>query len=397
MIISTIAGNFVGRIGSTKDTGGRLWLCYHNEEQIAMPINQGQKFVAGAAYGALVTIMPLISLAVGCGSSSADAKKQRRVREEYTTAFYRDERPIHLAIKMVDQDGRPAERYEFKIALTRLHTLLWLFSWTADECYHLTTNDEGLALLDKPGRKAGLALLREVSTARYVFSKSLRGMGTVPMPKLTDVPQPIQLKVIRHDPPPKLLQFSTPYKEFPAEAVNILAFDPASPVALAAPAGGMTVGIHSIGDVTPEGELLIRVDNARMASAEEMVFMGWSKAPPSATPVEWSVTLHGNGRFLLHETDDDYVSYAPTDGYTDSLSWKMRVEGNEGAGISKFVYVRDSASGTYFWLNIAIGLRNNNKMDVHLEGCTNPDGSNNLYRDVWPDKEEFERYSRRCP
>ncbi len=362
-----------------------------------MPINLSHKCVAGVARGALLTIMPLILLAVGCGSSSADAKKQRTVREEYTAAFYRDARPMHLAIKMVDQDGRPAKRYEFKIALTRLHTFLWLFSWTADECYRVTTNDEGLALLDKPGRKAGLALLREVSTARYVFSKSLRDMGTVPMPKLVDIPQPIQLKVIRHDPPPKLLQFSTPYKEFPAEAVNIFAFDPASPVALAAPAGGTTVGIHSIRGATPEGELLIRVDNARMAAAEEMIFMGWSKATPSATPVEWSMNLHGNGRFLLRETDDDYVSYAPTDGYTDSLHWKMRVEGNKGAGVSKYLYARDSLNGRYYWLNIVIGLRNNNMLDIHLEGCTNPDGSNNLYRDVWPDKEEFERYSRRCP
>ena len=252
-------------------------------------------------------------------------------------------------------------------------------------------------MLNKPGKKAGLAILREVSIGRYVFSKSLREMGTVSMSKLTDVPQPVQFKVIRHGPPPMLIHFSTTYKEYPAEDANVIGVDLARPTAVHAPSGGVTLRMQEIGKGSMEGLLLLRIENASRAAIEEMKIMKWSKERPAEKPAEWSMTVDGNGRFMLASAADEFVSCAPGGVYDERITWNRTVTQNQGGGISQCFYAKDGITGRYSWLKIAVGLRYKKMLDVYIEGLTNPEGSTNLYEDVWPDKEAFDRYVRSCP
>jgi hypothetical protein len=314
---------------------------------------------------------------LACGGGTAN---ERRAQEELVAAAEKDERPINFTFRMLDQDGNGARNFRFKVGLDRLHRFLWIWPYTREECHQVATDENGYVRMVMPGKKASYVAFKETDIDEYIFSKALVQLSLVPMRVFTDVAKPVELKVIRHGAPPQLREYHPHSLVVPAMKRNTFA---------------LSVSDGTVKSEFAEGELQIEVENS-MAVCEGLAggkpaHLGGDRA--TNNPLI-RVCIRARPGYVIAKSDDEFVSYAPTEGYGREICTGTAEDPSWSP--CKF-FVKKEDGSAYYWIGLEIGCNGNHGIFFDLDGRTNLDGSNNLYKDRWPYKDEFKRYSERCP
>ncbi|MGA9750624.1 MAG: hypothetical protein WBS54_02430 [Acidobacteriota bacterium] len=328
----------------------------------------------------------------------------------------KEQRPVHLVIRATDQFGSPAVGFPVEIEMWWMSRYFWIFPLLArhqSSCL-VKTDQNGVAKLSFSMRRVATVQFREGNTACYIFPEGKNNpydlsfnnnpRGLFAMKQLDRKGQVIDMKVLRHDAPAKL----TPYRpEIPGQTI-----------------GTSAQGIDALDenvftlDVTgnrflrgrQEGDVVLTITNAEEACKaaqarlmHESTFQGW---------VPLQVTLESQRGTELQQADMQIVTFAPKEGYKQSIVYQMtiekappsgwpRAESPEdwykllestpaearyqvmfgAGGIDRGIFLRGPNASWYGILHIMVNLQpGESKLLVRTSGAYNPDGSTNLWK-----------------
>lgn len=326
--------------------------------------------------------------------------------------------PIHIKICAKDQYGIPATGYKVAIKLFWVSRYHWLFPlWAGHKStYVVKTDHEGIATLSFLTRKAYLVAFEEVSKEKYVFPMGKRNpeianfnnnpRGMFYMRTLDEGGQIIDMRVLRHDPPVKLIKYR------PGESGNIvsgrdsLTFDPQDELTF-------TVNLkeNTIVPGKQTGDVFVTIRNAR--TSLDLLKRRYDPNYNFSEQGEWTVICESLDNSLISQADMEQVAtFAPEAGYKKRLMYKLTIkkewlpdeakELNMGTDWAKLVtssqseeeyvsigpresfnrafHVRRDNPVWYGLVHIGIGLKyREDRVTVDVSGAYNPSGSNNFW------------------
>jgi hypothetical protein len=351
----------------------------------------------------------------------------------------RDERRINLTLKVIDQFGKEVPDYKLavKIDYTRwYYGLLPVTAMGGKHQFYIKTDGCGIANL-KPFflRKGYDMAFEEVDGSRFVFASgnnmkfqngsiSAKGSATLKWIDPEGKGQYIELKVIRHDPPAKLVTYRPKlkirqdghYEGFEAKDENVFTLDFEKNNLLEGNSNGdILLTIKGFNKII--GYYRQVLTNKRPYELEE-----YGKAISTCSDEEfaknwvWTVEIEGLKGRLLQPTDNEILAYAPLEGYkrrlfyqiaylrgpTEQFEQRLKGQGwtiltNETVekpsevddeynkykvigGFSRVFFVKSpkDKGNCYGVLYIYISWNENGNMILQTEGLFNPE-SNNLW------------------
>jgi hypothetical protein len=348
---------------------------------------------------------------------------KKALREAYIA-----QQPVKLTFRVVDQFGKPAVNYRFKVALMSVRWFYWLYPRWADkltEC-SITTDDQGLGHLNWHIRRAWNMHFSEnvvncKDTEKYVFPyPRLQGHGwreaktfeddpnaSFPVPQLKDGCQEMVMHVLRYDWPAKTIAY---HPEVPGRG----AIGMRSPGIEAQDEMAFTVDVagNKFLEGRQAGDILITVKNAKTAC--EMFTKIYTPNLDFKEEGEWDVSFEAlNGAAIQRAESHQIITFAPETGYKKRLNYRMAIkeemsksesDESHSSGGELFKLVRSApdeedyasigpqgACGAHLYLRhdnprwygfVLIGLGpmyREGRLSINADGAYNPDGSTNLW------------------
>ena len=331
-----------------------------------------------------------------------------------------DQRPVHLTIKVTDQDGNRVSNYRVKVQLARVAWYFWLFPLWAEHHpgYVLKTDQSGVAKLHLLLRKAYTVELKQLSSSSYIFAEGEEASfgkvkttlsGPFMLKGMDGTDQVISMKLLRHDPPVKLTRYRP---EVPGWGPKVISSSDSGIPAQ----NEMVFTVDVMGNKflkgRQPGDIVITVKNAKTAC--EMFTKIYTPGLDFKEEGEWDVSCEAlDGTVIQRAESHQYVTFAPETGYKKRLNYRMAIEEEmsrpevadfkgQNGGLWKVVrstpdeddyssiepeelfganlYLRHDNPRWYGVVNIAFSVAyRQGKLIIRSDGAYNPNGSTNLW------------------
>ena len=294
--------------------------------------------------------------------------------------------------------------------------------------FYIKTDGHGIAHLKPFFLRKGYGMaFEEVDRSRFVFASgnnmkfqngsiSAKGSATLKWIDPEGKGQYIELKVIRHDPPAKLVTYRPKlkirqdghYEGFEAKDENVFTLD---------------IARNKFHEGISDGDVVLTVRNLKTvfeAYKKKKEIKGWVEEDFDKSS-EWSFVIEGRGNTAIKQKDPEIPTYAPLEGYKKRLTYDLAhcylfstraaeelkkegwgsisdpeanllpirssLEEDEyqviaGNQFERAFYLCNIGGKYYGIVHIRIFTDLiNGTLQIQPEGYYNPDGSNNLWRE----------------